>query len=121
MTTPEKPQSLRDWGLSWIRTGVPILWGYLLTFLATRAPAIHELVANPYILAAVVGAVTLAWYAVVRWVEPKLPAWLTRIVIGANTAPQYVEGQVLRATVERFEGDGPSGPLPPAGPGIHHA
>jgi len=114
MTTPETPQSVRDWGLSWIRTGVPLLWGYLLTFLATRAPAVHELLANPYILAAVVGGVTLAWYAVVRWLEPRLPAWLTRLVIGANTAPQYVEGQVLRSTVETFEGNGPDGPLPPA-------
>jgi hypothetical protein len=121
MTTPEAPQNLRDWGLSWIRTGVPVLWGYLLTFLATRFPAIHELLGNPAIMAAVVGAVTLVWYAVVRWLEPRLPAWLTRIVIGANTPPQYVEGQVLRSTVEEFEGDGPPDPLPPAGPGVRLA
>jgi len=92
MTTPEQPQSLRDWGLSWIRTGVPVLWGMVLTFLASRAPAVYELVNNPYVAALAVSLVTLAWYSLVRWVEPRLPAWLTRLVIGANTAPKYVEG-----------------------------
>lgn len=104
MTTPEPPTSLRDWGLSWIRTGVPLLWGYLLTWVATLSTAMHDLLDNPGVYAAVVGAVTLAWYALARWVEPKLPPWLTRLVIGANTAPQYVEGQVVRGTVEEFEG-----------------
>lgn len=120
-TTLDESQNLRNWGLSWIRTGVPILWGYFLTFLATRAPAIHELLGNPYILGAVVGAVTLAWYALVRWLEPRLPAWLTRLVIGAATPPLYVEGRVLSVRTEEFEGDGPVGPLPPAGPGIRQA
>lgn len=105
MTTSETPPSLRDWGLSWIRTGVPILWGYLLTFLASRAPAVHELVANPYILGAVVGAVTLAWYSVVRWLEPRLPAWLTRIVIGANTPPSYAPPATPLRPADEFEGE----------------
>lgn len=103
MTIPEPPPSLRDWGLSWIRTGVPVLWGLLLTFLASRAPAIYELVNNPYAAGLAVGLVTLAWYSLARWVEPRLPAWLTRVIIGANTPPQYVEGQVIRGTVEEFD------------------
>lgn len=111
MTTPEQPPSLRDWGLSWIRTGVPVLWGYLLTFLASRAPAIHDLVDNPGVYAAVAGALTLVWYALARWVEPKLPPWLTRLVIGANTAPQYVDGQAIHGTLQEF--DTPDAPRAP--------
>lgn len=113
MTAPEPPTSVRDWGLSWIRTGVPILWGYVLTFLATRVPDLYALLDNPQLQAAVVGAVALAWYALMRWVEPRLPAWLTRIVLGANTAPWYTQGQVLKSTVETFNGT-PAGALPPA-------
>lgn len=118
MTTPEPPQSLRDWGLSWIRTGVPVLWGLLLTFLASRAPAIYELLNNPYTAATVAGAVTLAWYAVARWVEPRLPAWLTRIIIGASTAPRYVEGTPATGGIRQFD---ERGPLPPASDGLRQA
>jgi hypothetical protein len=114
MTTPEPPQSLRDWGLSWIRTGVPVLWGMLLTLLASRAPAVYELVNNPYMAALAVSLVTLAWYSLVRWLEPKLPPWLTRLVIGANTPPQYVEGTLIRGTVEEFAHGSREGRTPDA-------
>lgn len=108
MTNPpaEQPPSLNAWGLSWIRTGVPILWGYLLTFLATRFPGVHDLLADPQVQAAVVGGVALAWYGLMRWLEPRLPAWLTRLVIGANTAPQYVPGVVVSGTVAPLPGAG---------------
>lgn len=119
--TEQPPPSLRDWGTSWIRTLVPVAWGYGLTFLATRAPDVHKILDSPFLLAAATSLVTVAWYALMRSVEHRLPAWLTRLVIGANTPPQYVEGQVLRSTVETFEGDGPDGPLPPAGPGVRTA
>lgn len=91
-TTQTDPPSLRDWGTSWLRTLVPVAWGYLLTFLATRAPDVHAVLDGPYLLAAATSLATLAWYALVRAVEHKLPAWLTRLVIGANTPPQYVDG-----------------------------
>lgn len=97
MTAPEQPPSVRDWGLSWIRTGVPLLWGNLLTFLLTRFPDVHALLDQPQVLAAVVGGVTLLWYALMRRVEHLLPAWLTRIVIGANTAPRYIAPSVRMA------------------------
>ena len=88
-TEPSKPATIRELGLSWIRTGVPYLWGYVLTFLAARAPAIHDLVDTPYVFAALSGAVALAWYWLMRKAEHKIPPWLTRLVLGANTAPSY--------------------------------
>lgn len=103
MTTPEAPASVKDWGLSWIRTGVPLLWGYLLTLVATRFPDVHALLDNPQALAAVVGAVTLLWYAIMRKIEHRLPPWLTRFVLGANTAPQYVEGRLVQGELEEFD------------------
>jgi hypothetical protein len=92
------PSSVRDWGLSWIRTTVPVLWGFLLTFLATRSPELYAALDNPALLAAVVGVVTVVWYSLMRWVEPHLPAWLTRFVLGSNMPPSY--GMVLEGTVE---------------------
>jgi hypothetical protein len=89
---------VRDWGLSWIRTTVPVLWGFLLTFLATRSPELYAALDNPALLAAVVGVVTVVWYSLMRWVEPHLPAWLTRFVLGSNMPPSY--GMVLEGTVE---------------------
>lgn len=112
MTTPEPPASVKDWGLSWIRTGVPILWGYFLTFVAARLPDVHELLtANPYLPGLVTGLVALLWYGVMRKVEHRLPAWLTRFVLGANTAPQYVEGTLIQGEAVEFDD-----PPPPAAP-----
>lgn len=96
MTAPESPTSVKDWGLSWIRTGVPILWGYFLTFVAARLPDVHDLLtANPYLPGLITGLVALAWYALMRRVEHLLPAWLTRFVLGANTAPSYTRAKEL--------------------------
>jgi hypothetical protein len=85
----EQPKDLRQWGLSWVRTAVPVAWGFVLTFAATRFPAIHALLDNPHVYAVVEGAITVAWYGLFRAVEGHLPAWLTRFVLGANTAPVY--------------------------------
>lgn len=96
MTLPIPP-SARDWGLSWIRTYVPVVWGFLVTFLLTRIPAVGTLLGDPHVYAAVDTAVTGVWYGVFRWLELHLPPWLTRLVLGANTAPVYprvVQGEV---------------------------
>lgn len=85
----EYPVSARAWGLSWIRTFVPILWGYVITFVATLSPDVAGLLSNEAVYAAVVGAVTSIWYGVFRKLEPHLPAWLTRFVLGANSRPVY--------------------------------
>lgn len=84
---PEK--DLRQWGLGWIRTAVPVAWGFVLAFLATRFPAIHGLLDNAHVYAVIEGAITLVWYGLFRAIEHRLPAWLTRFVLGANTAPIY--------------------------------
>ena len=95
MIPVSSPDSLRSLLLSWTRTAVPIAWGIVLTFLATRAPAIHDLLDNQAVYAVVDGAVSLVWYGFWRWVEKHLPAWATRFVLGANTAPAYPADPVI--------------------------
>ena len=77
-----------------IRTLVPALWGSVITWLLGVAPALAPLegqllgladLAVPIITAVIVGL----WYAFWRWLEPRLPDWLTRTVLGSAKAPSY--------------------------------
>lgn len=79
---------------SLLRTVVPYTWGLVVTWLITLLPLLAPLesqllglatIALP-ILAAVLSA---AWYAFWRWLEPRLPDWLTRAVLGSAQAPVY--------------------------------
>lgn len=85
----DPPTSVRAWGLSWIRTFVPLVWGFVLTFAATRIPSVYALLDTPAVYALVEGMVTAVWYGLFRWLEQHLPPWLTRFVLGADTAPVY--------------------------------
>ncbi len=99
VTTPQPPTSLKDWGISVIRTGVPLIWGNLLVFLAAKFPAVGELLADPQVVglsAILVAVVALAWYALMRKLEPHLPPWLTRIVLGSNQPPAYLTPRQAR-------------------------
>lgn len=77
-----------------LRTVVPYVWGLFITWLITIIPVLAPFenqmlglaaLALP-VLAAVLSA---AWYAFWRWLEPRLPDWLTRAVLGSAKAPTY--------------------------------
>jgi len=77
-----------------LRTIVPVLWGSFIGWLIGLLPILEPLrpalleYATP--LTAIAGAVLVAaWYAFWRWLEPKLPAWLVRAVLGSAKAPVY--------------------------------
>lgn len=95
------PPSVRDFGLSWLRTVVPVVWGFLLTFLATRFPVVHALVLdNPHVYAVFEGLVTVLWYSLWRGLEGKLPAFLTRLLLGSNAQPTYIQPLPLARSAE---------------------
>jgi hypothetical protein len=96
--THTNPSPVRDWGVSWIRTVVPVAWGAVVAFLLSRVPELHQALVNPAVTMAVTGAVVAAWYTLFRWLEPRLPAWLTAFVLGSNKTPTYVEGSVVSST-----------------------
>lgn len=86
-------QRLRDLGISVLRTAVPVAWGYILTWVATNVPAVADVVADPRaqaVSAVITGALTVAWYALMRWLEPRLPGWFTVLVLGWSAVPRYV-------------------------------
>jgi hypothetical protein len=77
-----------------LRTLVPALWGSLIAWLIGVLPILAplEAVLNglaesalPIITSVIIGA----WYAFWRWLEPKLPDWLTTSVLGSAKTPHY--------------------------------
>jgi hypothetical protein len=75
---------------SWLRTVVPGLWSALVAWLvtlglpesfATTFGGLGDVVVVPIVLAVV--------YAALRWIEPMLPDWLTRILLGSAVPPVY--------------------------------
>ncbi|WP_202129074.1 hypothetical protein [Pseudarthrobacter sp. ATCC 49987] len=79
---------------SLLRTIVPYAWGLVVTWLITVLPVLAPLetdlkglatIALPVLAAVLSGA----WYAFWRWLEPRLPDWLTRAVLGSAKAPVY--------------------------------
>lgn len=77
-----------------LRTVVPALWGSVIGWALTIVPVLEPLRADllaygdlavPVIGAAIIGG----WYALWRWLEPKLPDWLTRVLLGSASAPVY--------------------------------
>lgn len=77
-----------------LRTVIPALWGSVIGFVLTIIPILEPLrdqlltygdLAVPVISAIIIGA----WYVLWRNVEPWLPKWLTRILLGSAQAPVY--------------------------------
>lgn len=77
-----------------LRTLVPALWGSLIAWLIGVLPILAPLEADlkgladiilPVLTAVIIGA----WYAFWRWLEPRMPDWLTRAVLGSAKTPRY--------------------------------
>lgn len=101
-TEPENPDTVRNWGLSLIRTYVPLLWGAFLTWCATQLPFLEDTLNSPAALGAgafLVALLSSLWYTLMRGLEPKLPPWLTVLVLGSNARPAAYTGQVVDGTV----------------------
>lgn len=98
MTMPgsQNDTPLGSWGVSLIRTYVPVLWGAFVGWLLTLVPALQPVLDDPSVGQGVttllIGACIVAWYFLARLVEPHLPPLLTRLIIGANTQPTYLGG-----------------------------
>lgn len=78
--------------VAWLRTAVPIGWGALVAFLLSRFPAVHDLLVNPAVTMVVTGLVVTGWYSLWKWLEPRIPAWMARFVLGYDVPPVYFTG-----------------------------
>lgn len=123
ITPPQPGESLSDYVVSLLRTVVPIAWGMVITFVVGLVPALTDFV-DPATLTnwgvPITAAVTAVWYAVMRKLEPVLPAWLTVLVLGSNSTPKYLaSGQVVVSTGIKLPpapfGENVSAPIPGLG------
>lgn len=116
--------TLGDRGASYLRTVVPVLWGsvvaQLLAWLAPLLPgdvgaALDRWLSGDAAIALVTAAVIAAWYVIWRKVEPLLPDWLTRLVLGSAAAPTYAKtADDGAAIVTTLDGQTYVGELPAA-------
>jgi hypothetical protein len=76
---------------AWLRTIVPTLWSAGLAWLLVHLPVLHSLAAPLGALgtAVAVPVVLAAYKAVLAWLEPRLPAWLARLLNGSSRPPTY--------------------------------
>jgi hypothetical protein len=88
MDTPQLP--------AYLRTYVPIVWGYIVGWALTQFPVIANLLEalnidpeSPAVVAAITGAVAIGWYALMRKIERYIPDWLTSILLGSPQVPEY--------------------------------
>lgn len=78
-----------------LRTIVPALWGSLIAWLIGVLPILAPLetdlrgLAN-VLLPIITAVIIAAWYALWRWLQPRLPDWLVRAVLGSAKMPVYV-------------------------------
>lgn len=76
-----------------IRTVMPGAWAALVVYLVRQfglPPAAEGWLSSAGVVEAVTNVAALAAvYAFARWIEPRLPDWLTRIILGSAKAPTY--------------------------------
>lgn len=80
-----------------LRTVVPSLWGSIIAWMLGLVPALEplrdQLLSYGDLAVPVIGALIIGlWYALWRWLEPKVPAWLLwviRLALGSAKTPNY--------------------------------
>lgn len=77
-----------------LRTVVPMAWAAIVAWLLSNGWISTDLADtistwSPALTAAAVAVVGAVWYAVWRKLEPKLPDWVRRLLLGAAQAPTY--------------------------------
>lgn len=89
-----------------LRTIIPALWGSMIAWLIGAAPLLAPFegelkglaeIALPIITAVIIGA----WYAFWRWLEPRLPDWLIRAVLGSAKTTTYPGKHTATAPMEQ--------------------
>lgn len=80
--------------LSFLRTVVSYIWGLVITWLITVLPVLQPLENDllslgTLALPVVAAVISAAWYAFWRWLEPRLPDWLTAALLGSAKTPTY--------------------------------
>lgn len=101
-----------------LRTVVPAAWGafiaWVVGLLPILAPLQGELTGLSQVILPVVTALIIgAWYAFWRWLQPRLPDWAVRAVLGSAKTPSYAPaspGTPLLSSADEASRDKADGP-----------
>lgn len=81
---------MRDLVTSWVRTVVPGLWAALVAWLVSLGlPEAYGDVLGGMADELLVPLALAAVYGAIRWLEPRVPAWLARLLVGSEKQPSY--------------------------------
>ena len=86
--------TVRTRAIAYIRTGVPALIGALLTWLASRIPAVFEFLEavdtewRTLLYSLITALVILAYYALARWLGGRWPK-IETLMLGSSKTPVY--------------------------------
>ena len=84
---------------SWIRTVVPGLWalavGVLLQWWTGIPTEIADALDSEMAIGAITWVILALWYGIWRWLEPRLPNWLTSILFGLSRQPTYANENTI--------------------------
>jgi hypothetical protein len=75
--------------ISWIRTGVPVVVGFLVTWLAGNLHIVLSQNSETQLTALAVAAVISAYYAVARFLETKFPNSPFKYLLGVPAKVSY--------------------------------
>lgn len=85
---------MSDWLRSLLRTVLPGAWSVLVLWLASIGlpDSFTAWLGSDQVVTQVVQIASAAVvYAFLRWVEPRMPDWLTRVFLGSARPPTYTE------------------------------
>lgn len=99
---------IRALGISLLRTFVSWLWGLIIGWLILVLPIFEPfreqlLALSELALPTLVALIAAAWYALWRWLEPKLPNWAVAVLLGSSKPPAY--GTATAAVAAAAEDD----------------
>lgn len=83
---------LSDLAVAWLRTVLPAGWAAGVAWLVTWGAVpdtITDALSTPGATAVATTIILGLLYPVLRWLEGRLPAWVTRLLLGATTPPVY--------------------------------
>lgn len=94
-----------------LRTLVPAWWGLLIAKLLIAVPALEpmreQMLGWGDLAALTVSAVIIgAWYALWRWLQPRLPNWLVRALLGSAQTPIYEPAAIIASQIQPSENTG---------------
>lgn len=79
--------NLGDYGWSVLRTVLPAVIGAVVGWLVARQIVSPD--DAPQVTASVTVVIQGAWYALARWLEPRVPSWVTSLMGVVGKPPSY--------------------------------